>query len=265
MRLFGTKKAQRLVTLLPDVSPPVRWQTVYPSVGPSLGRVGLFTGCISRISDQSALLAATRVLNRLGRDVIVPSNQVCCGALHLHAGEPVTAQKLAGKNRAAFEDHPMEAILTVASGCGAHIKEDNGLSVPTLDISAYLNGLTWPDAIVLKPLPQRVAVHDACSLRNRLGTSDAIYRLLGRIPGIELVSLPGNSVCCGAGGTNLLTEPQMADALLAPKLAYLQECLPDILLTSNTGCALHFAAGIRNSGLDIEVLHPVQLLERQVE
>lgn len=265
MRLFGNGRVQRLVNLLPDVSPPVRWQTFYPAADASLGKVGLFTGCISRISDQGALLAAIRVLNRLGRDVVLPSNQVCCGALHLHAGEPVAAQKLASQNQEAFGNRSMEAILTVASGCGAHIEENADLSAPVLDISAYLNGLPWPDEIALKPLPQKVAVHSACSLRNRVGTADAIYRLLGKIPDIELVSLPSDSVCCGAGGANLLTEPQMADALLAPKLTYLQKCCPDILLTSNTGCALHFAAGIRNSGLDIEVLHPIQLLERQVE
>ncbi|HEC17175.1 MAG TPA: (Fe-S)-binding protein, partial [Sedimenticola sp.] len=261
----GGTRMRRLAGLLPEVSRPPRWRAFYPTPGESRGQVGLFTGCISSIAGQGALSAAIRVLNRLGRDVIVPADQACCGALHLHGGEPHAARALAGQNRKAFGHRPVEAIVSIASGCGGHLREHAGLSAPVLDISAYLGELAWPEEVGLKPLPRRVAVHDPCSLRNLLGTADAVYRLLGEIPGIELIPLPGNSLCCGAGGTNLLTQPQMADALLAPKLDSLRECRPDIVLTSNTGCALHFAAGIRNAGLDIEVLHPVQLLERQIE
>ncbi len=226
-----------------------------------MGRVGLFLGCISRFSDQAALLSAVHILNRLGWEVVVPPKQVCCGALYQHAGEPVTAQKLKTQNQAVFSHQPLEAILTIASGCGAHIKEYGELPAPTFDISEFLNQLPWPEPVALKPLTQQIAVHDACSLR----TADAVYQLLKRIPDIELIPLAGNTLCCGAGGTNLVTEPQMADALLAPKLTSLQACQATILLTSNTSCALHFAAGIRRAGLNIEVLHPVQLLERQIQ
>jgi glycolate oxidase iron-sulfur subunit len=33
-------------------------------------------------------------------------------------------------------------------------------------------------------------------------------------------------------------------------------------VTTNTGCALHLAAGIQEAGLAVEVLHPVQLIAR---
>jgi hypothetical protein len=38
----------------------------------------------------------------------------------------------------------------------------------------------------------------------------------------------------------------------------------DILVTTNIGCALHLAAGLREQGLNIEALHPVTLLMRQL-
>ena len=257
---FLHSRLQRLIGLCPNFSRPTRWQTTYPPAGECAGRVALFLGCISRFSDQAALLSARRLLNRLGWEVIVPPRQGCCGALFQHAGEPATAQKLNTQNQAAFDDQPFEAILTIASGCGAHIKEYGALPAPIVDISGFLNQHPWPESIALKPLPQTVAVHDPCSLQ----TADAVYPLLNRIPEIELISLADNALCCGAGGINLITEPQMADALLTPKLASLQHCQATILLTSNTSCALHFAAGIRRAGLEIEVLHPVQLLERQL-
>ena len=39
---------------------------------------------------------------------------------------------------------------------------------------------------------------------------------------------------------------------------------PQILVTTNTGCALHLTAGTEEAGLGIEVLHPVELLARQL-
>ncbi|VAX07529.1 Glycolate dehydrogenase, iron-sulfur subunit GlcF [hydrothermal vent metagenome] len=264
MRLFGDGNVKRAISLLPDIVSPVGWKSLYPAIGSNRKHVGLFLGCVSQVSDQAALQAAIQMLNRLGQDVTVPSDQVCCGALHLHGGEPQTANKLAERNLIAFGERPLEAIITVASGCGAHIKGYERLPAPAYDVCAYLDTVPWPNDVMLQPLQSRVAVHDPCGLRNTLETAGAVYRLLGKIPDIELIQLPNNELCCGAGGANLLTQPQIADALLDLKLASLRNCRPDILVTSNTGCSLHLAAGIRQAGLEIEVLHPVQLLARQV-
>jgi len=260
LQKIGNQHLQRLIGFSQGISRPMKWRATYSSVNKRVGQVALFLGCITRFSDQAVLLSAIQVLNRLGWEVVIPPKQTCCGALHQHAGDPAAAQKLKAENQAAFGDLSLEAILTVASGCGTHIKEYGGLSISTYDISDFLNQQAWPEQIKLKPLSQPVVVHDACSLR----TADSVYQLLSRIPEIELIPLAENTLCCGAGGINLVTEPQMADALLAPKLVNLQASKATILLTSNTSCALHFAAGIRKAGLNIEVLHPVQLLERQL-
>lgn len=261
-RLFGQ---ERLFTLLPQRLSAKGWHQRYPATEKTKGRVGLFTGCISQVTDRAALEATIRLLNRLGKEAIVPRTQGCCGALHLHAGEPETAHRLIRQNQDAFGEQSLEAIVSIASGCGAQLSEHGQLGVPILDISTYLNGLSWPEQNSLRPLPKRAAIHDPCSLRNTLGTAEAPYQLLKHIPELEVVALPGNAICCGAGGINLLTQPDMADGLRAGKLDALKACQAEILLTSNTSCALHLAAGIRAAGLDIEVLHPIELLERQIE
>jgi len=265
VQLFKNNRIKRFVRLLPEVAAPIAWQTLYPADGIARKQVGLFLGCVSRVSDQAVLQATVSVLNKLGQDVVVPPDQVCCGALHLHGGEPEAVKKLTALNQVAFGSQPLEAIISIASGCSAHLKEHSLLPTPVQDVCAYLDTLVWPGDAVLRPLRCRVAVHDPCSLRNILKAENAVYRLLRKIPEIELIPLPGNELCCGAGGINLLTQPQMADALLDLKLASLRACRPDILLTSNTSCSLHLAAGIRAAGLDIELLHPVELLSRQLE
>src|SRR6266545_2140105 len=78
----------------------------------------LFTGCVgaglfSRVND-----ATTRVLKANGFQVRTPPEQVCCGALHAHAGDLDGARLLARRNIAAFESNT-EPIITNAGGCGA--------------------------------------------------------------------------------------------------------------------------------------------------
>ena len=50
-------------------------------------------------------------------NVTTPADQVCCGALHGHAGDLKARANSRGKNIAAFDsDAP---IITNAGGCGA--------------------------------------------------------------------------------------------------------------------------------------------------
>jgi glycolate oxidase iron-sulfur subunit len=63
----------------------------------------------------------------------------------------------------------------------------------------------------------------------------------------------------------MLRQPTLAQRLLGDKMRQLHAVAPDILVTSNTGCALHLAAGVREAGLAIEVCHPVELVVRQLE
>jgi len=72
--------------------------------------------------------------------------------------------------------------------------------------------------------------------------------------------MPPGQGCCGAAGTYLLQHPAMAEALLAELLAPVRLDTPDVIVTTNPGCALHLSAGVREAGLDIAVLHPVELI-----
>jgi glycolate oxidase iron-sulfur subunit len=107
-------------------------------------------------------------------------------------------------------------------------------------------------------------VHEPCTLRNVLHGAPAAYALLRRVPGLEVEPLPGNERGCGAAGTYFLSQPENADRLREPKIAALRALAPRYLATTNVGCALHLAAGAREAGLDVEVVHPVQILDRQM-
>ncbi|HCU54720.1 MAG TPA: hypothetical protein DIC36_10760 [Gammaproteobacteria bacterium] len=261
MRWFGLQQAE---ALLPELKPMPPWQTLYPAEGRQRERVALFLGCVARAVDGETLQAAIRLLTRLGHDVVVPAPQGCCGALYREAGDQDGAAMMAAQNRSAFAESGAQTILTLASGCGAVLAGQDFAGTPAVDIHAFLAERDMPADCSFEPLRQTVAVQDPCSLRNGLRTEQAVYRLLERIPELQITALPENAICCGGAGSYPLREPDFAQRLRAPKLAALAQLKPDVLVSANIGCLLHLAAGIREQQLTIPVLHPVMLLERQL-
>ena len=221
----------------------------------------LFVGCVARTTQPGALAAAQRLLTRVGLEVRVPPSQACCGALHRHNGFPRQADQLLARNAAVLADRP---LVGIASACVAELRTHTALA-DAHEICRFLGSLEWPEDLHLRPLRNRVAVHEPCSQRNVLRDPTAGYDLLQRIPGISLVGLEDNAYCCGAAGSYLLQQPKAAQALLAPKVQAIQALGTEILVTTNTGCALHLAAGAREAGLSLEVLHPVELIVRQLD
>ena len=271
LKLFGFAELEANLSSLPT---PKAVADIYPTESKSKGKVTIFTGCLTQITDQQTLISMIRLLNRLGYEAHVPPDQGCCGALHLHSGLPEKAAELMGQNIKALAGDT-GPILCAASGCTATLSEyakyrENDKSAERFssrvtDLNQFLAGLAWSSDIAFRPLNKRIAVHDPCTLTNVLRQEDKPYALLARIPGAEIIPLPDNSLCCGAAGTYHLTQTRIARQLRAPKIDHLRRLAPDILVTSNSGCAMYLAAGIHEAGLAIEVMHPVVLLERQIQ
>jgi glycolate oxidase iron-sulfur subunit len=194
--------------------------------------------------------------------------------MHLHDGQTAKAAELMRRNTRAFAGMN-DVILGLASGCTATLREypkyleDDGgttaFSTRITDINQFIAQVPWPSDISLRPLAKRIAVHDPCTLTNVLRQEDKPYALLARIPGAVVIPLAENSICCGAAGTYHLTQPEIARQLRAPKINDLKRLAADILVTTNSGCAMYLAAGLRDAGLSIEVTHPVVLLDRQMQ
>ncbi|MBA2491846.1 MAG: (Fe-S)-binding protein [Gammaproteobacteria bacterium] len=268
LKLAGLARGQ---SLLPAIEPTARPRSEHASADdrPS---VALFTGCVAEIFDRATLNASQRLLTRLGYHVSVPKPQTCCGALHMHSGAPDQALALMKRNVRAFESRANQTVVSTASGCGAqlsdyakHLACDSAqrFAKRNQDICQFL-ATQAPRQPAFRPLAAKVMVHTPCSLRHVLKKPRHAFDLLSSIPGIQLRELPDSGGCCGAAGSYMLTQPRMADILLADQLEHVKEQRPDIIATSNIGCALHIKAGLRRAGLSCEVLHPVTLLDRQL-
>jgi len=276
--LLKLTKTEKLHNMLPRMPEYKHLAKYYAATSDQRGSVGLFTGCLSNAMDNPTLHATIKVLNSLGYDVHVPQQQQCCGAIHKHNDDKATADQLAELNLRAFKRLNVDAIVFTASGCGSPLQQYKRRKLsdeirPEVElfesklkeINEFLADQAWPEHLTLEPINKRVAVHEPCSQRFPLGTHEKAYTFLQRIPGIDLIPLPENNICCGAGGTYMLTHTEMSNAIRAEKLNHLKDSNADILLTSNIGCALHLAAGINQENLDVVIAHPVELLAQQLK
>ena len=246
--------------LLPILQKPTTWQTLYPATAAKKGAVNLFLGCATDALDSHSLKASIYVLNHLGFDVHVPASQTCCGSIARQAGDENASKQLIATNQRSFD--PSMPILTTASGCGAGLR-DYLTTHHVQDISAFLSTCDWSNVSV-QPLEAAIYVQDPCTLRNVQKSHLAVYTLLKNIPNAKIIALTGNAQCCGGAGAYMLTQSEMANQLLNDKLAAIKAANVAILATSNIGCSLHIANGLRAQNLTVKVLHPIQILAQQM-
>lgn len=228
---------------------------------PERPEIELFAGCMGTAAQGPALQAALQVFDRIGLRAFVSDRPACCGAMLRHNGLPADADQ---RRSACFRPESRVPLVGLASACVAELREGPPGAADAVEICELLDRGSLLSGLELLPLPRRVLVHEPCSHRNLLGGNAAVHRLLSRIPGLEVDALTGNSRCCGAAGTYMIQQPAMAESLLADKSKAIARAAPDIVVTTNAGCALHLAAGIREAGLRVEVCHPVELIARQI-
>lgn len=263
------------VSLDPDTNvDPLKPNSTRPKLdSPSHDSTMLFAGCVGEGLFSRVNRATVRVLNVNGFETRPPENQVCCGALHAHAGDLEGARTLARRNIEAFDDPGNLPIITNAGGCGAmlvtyaHLLADDpqfserahSFSTRVRDVSQQLELVKLKEG---SGRQQKPTTYDAsCHLLNGQHAIEAPLKLLRAIPDLRLIPLAGAERCCGAAGIYNLLEPEMSQGVLQEKLSHVRETGAATLATGNPGCQMQIAAGARIAGIPLRVCHPVELLD----
>lgn len=265
----------RMEALLPCIPDPRLYALpeITPARGQRRGRVELLLGCVQRFFFAHVNAATVRVLSENGYEVIAPKDQGCCGSLLVHEGERERGKALARHTIDCFEKADVDFVVVNAAGCGSAMKEyrellcadsayarkADGFSNKVRDISELL--AEAPLRGTLQPLKLTVTYHDACHLAHGQKIRQEPRRLLKTIPGLRFVELKESDFCCGSGGAYNLLHPELAQQLLDRKIERIQETGADIVVSANPGCSLQIEKGLRERGLRIPVMHPVELLD----
>jgi len=89
-----------------------------PGEDPRGPRVAVFAGCLMNHAYTETGRALVSVLRRHCREVVVPADQVCCGAPALYSGDLPTSRRLAAENARVFEAAGADFIVTGCATCG---------------------------------------------------------------------------------------------------------------------------------------------------
>lgn len=230
----------------------------------------LFSGCVGEGLFARINQATERVLSVNGWQTTRPENQVCCGALHAHAGDLEGARLLARRNVAAFGEGD-EPIVTNAGGCGAMLKsygellsDDELLRVSAAVFSARVKDVSQvldnPHAVP-DQTKQTVTYDASCHLLYGQKAGDSSRRMLESLSQLDFVTLRGSERCCGAAGIYNLLEPKLSHEVLTEKLNAIEESGAKVLATGNAGCQMQIGAGAMLQGRKLRVCHPVELLD----
>ena len=262
--------------LAPSADPPFFFSQVgrtFPAVGPQRHRVAFLAGCIANVAFARLNEATVRVLQRNGCEVVIPKDQGCCGALHLHSGLPEDARKLARRNIDAVLEGGFDAVITNAAGCGSTLKEygellegDAQYASRAREFSGRMRDVTEFLAEIglnsgMGAVDAAVTYQDSCHLAHGQKIRTAPRKLLAAVPGVTFVEMPGSDICCGSAGIYNLVETEMSAAILATKMASVNSTRASIIATANPGCMLQLEAGVRLHGSGQSVMHVVEILD----
>jgi glycolate oxidase iron-sulfur subunit len=282
VRFFGLmpRSLAKLEPQTPQIAADFSDDVILPVESPKTGqgsRVGLLTGCIQDLAFSNINRDTVDVLLANGCEVITPRSQNCCGSLHAHNGELELARELARRQIDSFDLDSLDAIITNAGGCGSHLKtyghllHDDPLYADKAkvwdkkvkDIHEWLVQIRFRKPTAGAGVSE-VTYHESCHLCHGQKVVSQPRQVLASIPGLVFKELPESNWCCGSAGIYNITQPEQSQKLLDRKVANLKLTKAPIVATSNPGCHLQLANGLRSCGDHScqEVTQPVTLLAR---
>jgi len=238
-------------------------------------RIQLMATCLCDAFYDDVAAATVEVLEHVGCKVDFPASQTCCGQPAFNGGDWVSSRKVV---RHAVKTFTGEDPVVVPSGSCAAMMYHGALiefeKEPDLPAVTQLGRRTWElcDYIVNGlgitswggHFDAKVAFHRSCHLRGS-GSTDAVYKLLRSIEGLQLVDFDEFEQCCGFGGTFSVTFPHISKAMGELKLNHLQAAKPDLIVSADMSCLMHLNGLAEKGGRPIKSLHVAQVLRQALQ
>ena len=210
-------------------------------------RIAFFSGCGTEALFPQAGLTFLNICQNLGIEVVIPSDQGCCGLLAESAGEIEMSLEQAKRVVQSFGELSVDFVVTACASCSYRLKR-LGLVLanePEAVAAGPLTGKVREASEFLvqvanyRPVPrirpEGVVYHDPCHLRRGQGISAEPRELLRAATGESFRELAGVD-CCGMGGVFGVTSPQVSRELGLERLMAYQATGAGILATTCSGC-----------------------------
>lgn len=234
-------------------------------------KVGFFLSCMDNNVYPQVIITAINILEKIGYEVVIPTKVVCCGAAHDNYGDVENARKLAWQNIEAFSDAGVDVILTDCASCGSTMQSYDELfqgekeEAAAIDFASKVMDINEFLADKLPSVSEfsqtTVTYHDPCHLARYQNVREAPRSILASV-GVKFKEMAEADRCCGGGGTFNIFHYDISMKILDRKIENIKQTGASILATSCPACRIQLEHGIKRHGLTIDVLHPIEVLEK---
>lgn len=243
----------------------------------TLYKTAFHFGCIMNVMFADINLDTIEVLKAAGCEIFTPENQVCCGSLQAHHGEPETAKKLAKKNIYIFLQKNYQYLISNSAGCGAFMKEYVNLfkddpeysvkakifSEKVLDFSEFFVKIVH--SLKFKNADKNITYHDACHLVHTQKVFNQPREMLLKIPGINFNNLEESTWCCGSAGLYNVIRYKDSIEMLKRKMKNIGDTNSEIVISGNPGCISQINYGAKKFNMNIKSIHPATLIRQSLD
>ena len=236
-------------------------------------RVGLFVTCLVDLMRPSIGLAALKLLESAGCEVVVPRAQTCCGQPGYNSGDRASALALARKVLAEFEG--CDYVVAPSGSCAGMIRTHypdlfadrpdelrrvQELCGKTYELTDFLVNVAKLER-VSATFNATVTYHDSCSGLREMGVKQQPRALLARVAGLRLVEMDEAETCCGFGGTFAVKFGEISTRLADNKCEHALATGADAIVLGDLGCMLNIEGRLRRKGdTKTKVLHVAEVL-----
>jgi L-lactate dehydrogenase complex protein LldE len=215
-------------------------------------------------------VASLELLEKLGCEVIVPSDQTCCGQPMANSGFASATEGCDANFTHNFEG--FDYIVGPSGSCVLHLKEHHPSEKIRNSVYEICEFLT--DVLKVSSLsatfPHRVGLHQSCHGQRGLRLSSMSERnekpfsklqdLLSLVKGVEVVMPEREDECCGFGGTFCVTEEAVSVKMGQDRIKEHAANAVDYIVGADTSCLMHMEGILRRQGSKVQVKHIVELL-----
>jgi heterodisulfide reductase subunit D len=240
---------------------------------PSKAEVVYFVGCTPSYRQTNLARATVSILNKIGVDYTIMSDEWCCGSPLIRTGQTSLAKSLAEHNLKVIEKTGANTVITSCAGCYRTLKNDYPkfatYDFSVLHIVEFLDDLISDKKIeFIREYKKKVTYHDPCHLGRHCGVYEPPRHVLKAIPGLKLIEMKANrdnAFCCGAGAGVKSAVKDLAMNTVLRRLEMVEQTGAEVLASACPFCNRNFLDGVKvYKGKKPEVIDVVEIVDQTI-
>ncbi len=237
--------------------------------------VYFFGTCLMDAVYPDAGMAAIRLLQSQGVDVVFPPDQSCCGQPAYNSGFTREARAVALKQIRVFsKPYP---IVVPSGSCAGMMKhhyptlfagtpEENTarrFSARVVELSEYLVevlAVNFED----RGGPVTITWHTSCHALREMDVIRHSKVLIRQLKNVTLVELERETECCGFGGTFAVKQPAISAAMVKDKVDDIARTGASMVVAGDCGCLMNITGAMDQAGVAVAGKHLTEFLWERI-